>query len=90
MTYSVLVLTEVWTTLQSLCGVGAKVADCVAMMSLDKLEAVPIDTHMWSVATRDYGFEKKSKTLTARIYKRIGEYIVNLNGFEKRDNFVHY
>ncbi len=64
---------EVVTSLRTLSGVGPKVADCVAMMSCDKLEAVPIDTHVWSVAVSDYGLARKNKSLTAIAYKEIGE-----------------
>uniref|UniRef100_A0A8C3SNT4 DNA-(apurinic or apyrimidinic site) lyase n=1 Tax=Chelydra serpentina TaxID=8475 RepID=A0A8C3SNT4_CHESE len=39
----------------TLPGVGAKVADCVCLMALDKAEAVPVDTHVWQIARRDYG-----------------------------------
>lgn len=35
--------------LQELHGVGPKVADCIALFSLDKLDAVPCDTHVWQV-----------------------------------------
>ncbi|KAJ1999867.1 8-oxoguanine glycosylase ogg1, partial [Coemansia thaxteri] len=37
-----------------LSGVGPKVADCVLLMSLDKSDAVPVDTHIWQVAQRRY------------------------------------
>lgn len=38
----------------SLPGVGPKVAACVALFSLDKHEAVPVDVHVWNLATRRY------------------------------------
>jgi hypothetical protein len=30
-------------------GVGPKVAACVALFSLDKHDAIPVDTHVWQV-----------------------------------------
>jgi N-glycosylase/DNA lyase len=36
---------EAHAALLELSGVGPKVADCVCLMSLDKMEAVPVDTH---------------------------------------------
>ena len=59
----------------SLPGVGPKVADCICLMSLDKHEAVPVDTHVWQVAKRQYGFSasvKESKTISSRMYMEIG------------------
>jgi len=38
--------------LLTLCGVGAKVADCVCLMSLDKNGAVPVDTHVLQIAQK--------------------------------------
>lgn len=41
---------------QLLCdfsGVGKKVADCVAVFSLDQTGAIPVDTHVWAIACRD-------------------------------------
>ena len=40
--------------LMGLPGVGRKVADCVALFSLDQTAAVPVDTHVWNIAIRDY------------------------------------
>lgn len=31
-----------------------KVADCVALMSLNKPQVVPVDTHVLQIAIRDY------------------------------------
>ncbi|KAI5815424.1 DNA glycosylase [Pyronema omphalodes] len=74
---------EVKEELVKLKGVGPKVADCVALMSLDKKGAVPVDTHVLQIAQRDYGFGKtKNKTLTAKTYDAIGEHFRNLWGEE--------
>ncbi|KAJ2881791.1 8-oxoguanine glycosylase ogg1 [Coemansia aciculifera] len=40
--------------LMKLSGVGPKVADCVLLMSLDKADAVPVDTHIWQVVQKRY------------------------------------
>ena len=37
-------------------GIGRKVADCIALFSLNKLHVVPMDTHMIGIARRHYGF----------------------------------
>lgn len=64
--------------LLGLSGVGPKVADCVALMSLDKHEVVPIDTHVYQIATRDYRFHTKSKnkTMTKAVYDEIQQFFV--------------
>ena len=36
---------EAHEALLEMSGVGPKVADCVCLMSLDKMEAIPVDTH---------------------------------------------
>ncbi|XP_073675613.1 N-glycosylase/DNA lyase [Garra rufa] len=68
--------------LRTLPGVGLKVADCVCLMSLDKFEALPVDTHVWQIAKRDYSFAAGSsqKTLTDRVYKEIGDFFRKLWG----------
>lgn len=72
---------EAHEALCSLPGVGAKVADCVCLMSLDKTDAIPIDTHMWQIAMRDYlPHLAKNKTLTDRTYQEIGKFWRELHG----------
>ncbi|RPA96148.1 DNA glycosylase [Choiromyces venosus 120613-1] len=69
--------------LLELSGVGPKVADCVCLMSLDKTEAVPVDTHVWQIAQRDYGFGRgKHKSLTKATYEAIGDHFRKLWGQE--------
>ncbi|KAK4240344.1 N-glycosylase/DNA lyase [Achaetomium macrosporum] len=68
--------------LLQLPGVGPKVADCVCLMGLGWGEAVPIDTHVWRIAQRDYNFGKgnKSKTLTKAMYDAVGDHFRSLWG----------
>jgi N-glycosylase/DNA lyase len=59
--------------LLELQGVGPKVADCVCLMGLGWGEAVPVDTHVWQIAQRDYKFGKgKHASLTKATYDAIG------------------
>jgi hypothetical protein len=54
-------------------GVGPKVADCIALFSLDRGDTVPVDTHVWSIAARDYAPELRlSKNLNQAVYESIG------------------
>ena len=69
-------LVDAWKQLKELSGVGPKVADCVCLIGLGKLQAVPVDTHIMQVAARDYGLAIP-KTLTDKAYTLIGtEYMV--------------
>lgn len=55
-------------------GVGPKVADCVCLMSLDKHDCVPVDTHVWQIAQRDYKFGRTYKTLNKTAYEAVGNF----------------
>ncbi|XP_076023231.1 N-glycosylase/DNA lyase isoform X2 [Genypterus blacodes] len=68
--------------LRTLPGVGTKVADCVCLMSLDKAEAVPIDTHVWQIAKRDYKYAAGNgqKSITEKLHRDIGDFFRNLWG----------
>lgn len=64
-----------------LSGVGPKVADCVCLMGLGWGEAVPVDTHMWQIAQRDYNFGKaKAKTFSRAMYDSVGDHFRNIWG----------
>ncbi|KFW82121.1 N-glycosylase/DNA lyase, partial [Manacus vitellinus] len=71
---------EARKVLCALPGVGAKVADCVCLVSLDKAEAVPVDTHVWHIAQQRYGVAVGSKSLTPRAYQEIGDFFRGLWG----------
>lgn len=53
-------------------GIGAKIADCVCLFSLDKTEAVPVDTHVWQLA-KDLYFPTWTdrKSLTSAAYDTV-------------------
>ncbi|RWA12460.1 hypothetical protein EKO27_g2655 [Xylaria grammica] len=64
-----------------LTGVGPKVADCVCLMGLGWNEAVPVDTHVWQIAQRDYRFGKtKTKTFSKAMYDSVGDHFRQIWG----------
>jgi N-glycosylase/DNA lyase len=64
---------EAKAALLTLPGVGEKIADCVCLFSLDKDEAIPIDTHIRRIAGRDYGTGLATRSLTPSAYTQIGD-----------------
>jgi N-glycosylase/DNA lyase len=69
--------------LLALQGVGPKVADCVCLFGLGWGEAVPVDTHVWQIAQRDYKFGKgKHASLTKATYDAVGAKFRSLWGKE--------
>ncbi|NXV75106.1 OGG1 lyase, partial [Atlantisia rogersi] len=71
---------EARRVLCTLPGVGAKVADCVCLMALDKAEAVPVDTHVWRIARERYGAALGGRSLTPRAHQEIGDFFRGLWG----------
>ncbi len=74
---------EAHEKLLDLQGVGPKVADCVCLFGLGWGEAVPVDTHVWQIAQRDYKFGKgKHSSLTKATYDAVGNHFRKLWGKE--------
>lgn len=72
---------EAHEELLSLKGVGPKVADCVCLMGLGWGESIPVDTHVWQIAQRDYKLGKtKSKTFNKAMYDAVGDHFRGLWG----------
>lgn len=59
---------EVQAELVAFHGIGAKVADCISLFSLDKDEVAPIDTHTRQIAVRLFRPDLAGSSLTPRIY----------------------
>ena len=69
--------------LLDLQGVGPKVADCVCLMGLGWRESVPIDTHVWQIAQRDYKLGRgKHSSLTKATYDVVANHFRKIWGKE--------
>jgi len=63
-------------------GIGNKVADCILLFSLEKLEAFPLDRWMLRILQKYYSkeFQISTKTLTEKTYDQLHENIVEYFG----------
>ena len=63
-------------------GIGNKVADCIMLFSLNKLEAFPLDTWMIKILEKYYSkeFKIETKTITQKQYEFLHEKIVDYFG----------
>eukprot|EP01025_Chloroclados_australasicus_P062864 TRINITY_DN8274_c0_g2_i1.p1 TRINITY_DN8274_c0_g2~~TRINITY_DN8274_c0_g2_i1.p1 ORF type:complete len:372 (-),score=23.84 TRINITY_DN8274_c0_g2_i1:454-1569(-) len=63
---------EAHKQLCTLPGIGPKVAACICLFSLDKHQAIPVDTHVWQLACRYYTPHLKDrKSVTPRIMQEV-------------------
>ncbi|KAJ0976940.1 hypothetical protein J5N97_012414 [Dioscorea zingiberensis] len=69
-------LPEVIDALCTLPGVGPKVAACIALFSLDQHHAIPVDTHVWQIATRYLMPELAGKSLTPKLCSCVADAFV--------------
>ena len=68
--------------LLKLPGIGDKVADCVMLFSLEKLDAFPLDTWILKILQKYYSdsFCMDKKTITKNAYENIHQHILNYFG----------
>ena len=66
----------------TITGVGNKVADCVLLFSLNKLESFPLDRWMIRILSKYYSdkFQIETKTITEKQYEILHQKIVNYFG----------
>lgn len=80
---------EVVRELETLPGVGPKLADCIALYAFDKTEAAPVDTHLWQAYQHVYGgpdtlTDARKRSVGDALRDRFGE----LAGFAQQFLFV--
>ncbi|KAJ7581228.1 DNA glycosylase [Mycena floridula] len=61
-------------------GVGRKVADCILLMSLDKAEVIPVDTHVLQIASKHYGLKAPPKNMTPKVYDDVSSKLAGIWG----------
>lgn len=69
--------------IEALCtlpGIGPKVAACVALFSLDQHHAIPVDTHVWQLATRYITPELSGERFTPKLSRNVSEAFVKRFG----------
>ncbi|KAJ6398970.1 hypothetical protein OIU77_019681, partial [Salix suchowensis] len=69
--------------IDSLCtlpGIGLKVASCIALFSLDQHHAIPVDTHVWRIATTHLVPELAGASLTPKLCGRVADAFVSKYG----------
>ncbi|TFY81035.1 hypothetical protein EWM64_g2969 [Hericium alpestre] len=84
-TLRILPTADARTELLKLMGVGRKVADCILLMSLDKKEVIPVDTHVYQIATKHYGMRSSSgsgskQAMTPKLYDEVNAKLLGVWG----------
>ena len=64
---------EAHKELQTLTGIGPKVADCICLISLNHLSAIPVDTHVIQIAKHYLPEVANIKNMTPTLYRKIGD-----------------
>lgn len=85
---------EVATALESLPGVGPKLADCISLYAFDKTAAAPVDTHLWQAYCQVYRRDWLGTALTDSRKRDVGEALRDrfgdLAGFAQQFLFVDH
>uniref|UniRef100_A0A182N4Y3 N-glycosylase/DNA lyase n=1 Tax=Anopheles dirus TaxID=7168 RepID=A0A182N4Y3_9DIPT len=66
--------------LRTLPGIGPKVADCICLMSLGHLQAIPVDTHVFQLAKHYLPALAKTQNVTDRLYVTVADKFRDIYG----------
>jgi len=75
------------TELIKIKGIGDKIADCISLFSLDKLEAFPVDTWIRKIMTEQYFGGKKASDTKIRAFAR--DYFGVFRGYANQYLFLY-
>lgn len=64
-------LDRIRTMLCEYDGIGPKIADCIALFSLGRFDAFPVDTHVRQYLAEWFGIQRASMSLTEKNYLRL-------------------
>ena len=78
---------EIRKELIGLKGIGLKVADCIALFSLDCKNSIPVDTHIWQIYQKIYKKDKKEIKLNKENYEFIANFFEEK--FKKHAGWAH-
>ncbi|EFJ38342.1 hypothetical protein SELMODRAFT_75917 [Selaginella moellendorffii] len=73
-------LEQATAALCTLPGIGPKVAACVSLFSLDKHDAIPVDTHVWQIAVQYLKPELAGQRLTSKMHSAVAQAFVSRFG----------
>ena len=72
---------EAHEALMACPGIGPKVSACACLFSLDKHEAIPVDTHVWQFAVEHYMPElREAKSVTPKIMRAVEDKMFDIFG----------
>lgn len=71
---------EAREALETLVGVGRKVADCICLIGLRHFDAIPVDTHCFQFAQRYSYIGKRESTVTKSTHNAVGDRLREIFG----------
>lgn len=71
---------EAKESLTNIKNIGAKIADCICLFSLNMPFVVPVDTHVKQIAEKKFNYKVNGKTITKTVYNDIQNIFTDIYG----------